>query len=271
MSTLDRHISLTLSVLAPSALVALLVVGCFIRQPRAGSTFRDCDECPLMVVIPSGSFVMGDSLYGPPPHRVAIRKRFAVSKDLITRGEYARFVAGSGYAGEGSWRSPNLTEGSLDPAVDVSWYDAQAYVGWLSVRASHHYRLLSESEYEYAERAGSSTAFWWGEEAAPVCAYANFHNCSGGTSAVGRYRPNAFGLDDMTGNVFEWVEDCWHPDYSGAPADNTAWISGECSARVMRGSPWFMKDPTPLRSSYRAESDSVDRSDVIGFRVARIM
>ena len=157
----------------------------------------------------------------------------------------------------------------LAPVVNVNWDDAQAYVSWLSGKAHHEYRLLSESEYEYAERAGSTTMFWWGDEAAPVCLYANYHECASGPARAGAYRPNAFGLDDMTGNTFEWVEDCWHPDYHGAPSDGAAWTSSGCSSRVMRGTPWFVTDPTPLRSSRRDTSDSGNRSDVIGFRVAR--
>lgn len=212
---------------------------------------------------------MGDGLYGSPQHHVKIPSAFAVAKDLVTRTEYAEFVTESDYRVHGPAQNVSLPENGSYPVVNISWQDAQAYASWLTKKTGHRYRLPSESEYEYAERSGSKTAFWWGDEAAPVCSYANFHNCSTGPTAVGAYLPNAFGLNDMTGNVFEWVEDCWHPSYHGAPDDGSPWSGTDCNSRVMRGSPWFMIDPTPLRSSYRAESDADDRSDVIGFRVAR--
>ena len=135
-------------ILVSSALAALVVLGCLsARQPRPGSTFRDCSECPLMVVIPSGSFVMGDSLYGPPPHRVTIRSRFAVSKDLITRREYASFMSASGNGATSSRGNLDSLE-SMYPIVDVSWHDVREYAKWLTAKTDHHYRLLSESEYE---------------------------------------------------------------------------------------------------------------------------
>jgi formylglycine-generating enzyme required for sulfatase activity len=251
------------------ALVTIASVGCALlaHRMRTGTTFRDCDGCPEMVVVPSGSFLMGDSVYGNPPHRVRIRRPFAVAKDLVTRQEYQAFVSESGYSVDRLWQS--VGQNVDDPVVNVNWDDAQAYAGWLSEKAHHQYRLLSESEYEYAERAGSTTMFWWGDEAAQVCQYANYHECANGPARAGAYRPNAFGLDDMTGNTFEWVEDCWHSDYQGAPSDGTAWTSSGCSSRVMRGTPWFMSDPTTLRSSYRGTSDFGNRSEVIGFRVAR--
>jgi formylglycine-generating enzyme required for sulfatase activity len=246
-------------------------MGCvlFVRQLRSGATFLDCAECPEMVVIPAGSFVMGDSLYGHPQHLVRIRRPFAVAKDMITLDEFAGFVAESGYSEDTAWQVAGSSRNGRDPIVKVNWDDAQAYVKWLSEKAQHRYRLLSESEFEYGERAGSRTAFWWGDEAAPVCLYANFHDCSSGPTRVGAYRPNAFGLDDMAGNTFEWVEDCWHENYQGAPDDGTPWTDTGCSVRAMRGTPWFMIDPTPLRSSYRNCSNSSNRSEVIGFRVAR--
>ena len=127
-----------------------------------------------MVVIPAGAFVMGDDLYGNPPYLVKIAGRFAVSKDMITHDEYGEFVAHSRYLTDDPWRNVGA-KSSVDPVVNVNWDDAQAYVKWLTVKTRHRYRLLSEAEYEYAERAGSTTAFWWGEKTAPVCLYANFH------------------------------------------------------------------------------------------------
>ena len=170
------------------SVLTVAIIGCvlFARQLRPGTTIRDCDECPLMVVIPAGNFVMGDSLYGHPPHRVKIRRPFAVARDMITRDEYAEFVAESRYSAGNTWEDPALRQTGGNPVVNVNWDDARAYVRWLSGKTFRPYRLLSESEYEYAERAGSTTAFWWGDEAAPVCLYANFHDCSSGPVAAMR-------------------------------------------------------------------------------------
>jgi formylglycine-generating enzyme required for sulfatase activity len=142
-------------------------------------------------------------------------------------------VAESGYSEDTAWQVAGSSRNGRDPVVKVNWDDAQVYVKWLSEKAQHQYRLLSESEFEYAERAGSRTGFWWGDEAASVCLYANFHDCSSGPTRVGAYRPNAFGLDDMAGNTFEWVEDCWHESYQGAPDDGTPWTDTGCSVRAM--------------------------------------
>src|SRR5258708_8081792 len=152
------------------AVVGLTVIGCAaLRQQRAGRTFRDCDECPLMVVIPAGSFLMGDSVYGHPQHKVTIGSPFAVAKDMVTRDEYRQCIAERGCSADKSLRNPSFPQTGSHPVINVNWEDAQAYVKWLSVKAGHHYRLLSESEYEYAERAGTSTAFWWGHEAWRAC------------------------------------------------------------------------------------------------------
>jgi formylglycine-generating enzyme required for sulfatase activity len=256
--------------IAAFAVLALTVVGCGALQRRgSGTAFRDCDECPIMVVILAGRFTMGDSVYGNPEHPVTIGSPFAVAKDMITRDEYKYFLAENGVSLDISLHETSPRENGNNPVVNVSWEDAHAYVKWLSVKAHHQYRVLSESEYEYAERAGTTTSYWWGFSSQFVCWYANFHECSSGTTAVGSYRPNAFGLDDMAGNAFEWVDDCWHPSYDGAPSDGSPWTTAGCSSRVMRGGAWFMIDVTLLRSSYRNLSNSSNRSDVIGFRVAR--
>ena len=256
--------------IAAFALLALAAIGCAaLLHRRSGTSFRDCDECPLMVIVPAGSFVMGDKVYGHPERQVTISSPFAVAKDMVTRDEFEHFVDEDGSSMDNSLQKASLTESGNHPVVNVSWDDAQAYVKWLSAKAHHQYRLLSESEYEYAERAGTTTSYWWGASAQSVCSYANFHECSSGTTPVGSYRPNAFGLNDMAGNAFEWVDDCWHSSYDGAPSDGSPWTTAGCSSRVMRGAAWFMIDPTPLRSSYRNYSNSSNRSEVIGFRVGR--
>ena len=160
-----------------------------------------------------------------------------------------------------SWRSPGFSQTNDEhPVVCVSWNDAKAYVAWISRKSGKAYRLLSEAEWEYAARAGSNTARPWGDSASQACAHANVrdlsfvrivppgqgkqwpmdsvHDCDDGvgyTARVGSYRANAFGLYDMIGNVWEWTEDCWNESYAGAPADGSAWLTGECSRRVERG------------------------------------
>jgi formylglycine-generating enzyme required for sulfatase activity len=152
--------------------------------------------------------------------------------------------------------------------INVSWDDAKAYVGWLSAQTGHPYRLLSEAEWEYACRAGTRTRFWWGDEITPE--NANYGINVGKTSEVGRYPANPFGLCDMHGNVWEWVEDGWHDSYDGAPNDGSAWIAGEDSRRVLRGGSWIELSGSQ-RSACRLWYDSGDRNYFLGFRVARTL
>jgi formylglycine-generating enzyme required for sulfatase activity len=232
----------------------LTIVGCMRPHPEPrntfhiGQTFRDCAECPEMVVLPTGSFTMG-SPGGWTQHSVAIAYSFAVGKYPVTVGEYEQFVASSGYSGSFAWRNPGWQQTSRHPVVSVSWDDAQAYVKWINKKTHHQYRLLSEAEYEYAERAGTTTAYWWGDDAGQLCSNVNGLHCHHGTVTVGRYPPNKFHLYDMTGNVWEWTEDCYHDTYDGAPDDGSAWTTGNCArarlfgavgavARVLRGGSW---------------------------------
>ncbi len=271
-----------------------------------GETFRECDVCPEMVVVPAGSFMMGspsseegrDDDEGP-VHPVTIAEPFAVGVYEVTRGEFARFVSATGHdtgsscwtweSGEGklrsgrNWRSPGFSQTDRDPVVCVSWDDARAYVAWLSEKTGEEYRLLSESEWEYAARAGTTTRYSWGESASGQCRYANGADGSTGfdwavecddgyarTSPVGSFAANGWGLHDVHGNVWEWVEDCWNGSYAGAPSDGRAWGSGECGRRVLRGGSW-LSDPRDLRSAFRSWYDSGDRFDCYGFRVARTL
>ena len=158
--------------------------------------------------------------------------------------------------------------------VDVSWHDAKAYVEWLSRKTGKRYRLLSEGEWEYVARAGTETAFWWGDEMGSGRA-----NCDGcgsrwdgrQTAPAGSFRANGFGLHDVHGNVWEWVEDCWHGDYGGAPTDGSAWTSGGvCGKRVLRGGSWFNK-PRNLRSANRNWYSAGFRISYLGFRIARTL
>jgi formylglycine-generating enzyme required for sulfatase activity len=241
-------------------------------RAHAGRTFRDCDECPEMVVVPAGSFTMGDDMYGP-RHQVTFGYAFPVGRYLVTRDEYARFVEATGHSNE-EWEDPGFPQTGRDPVVRVSWDDAKAYVSWLSEKAGHTYRLLSEAEYEYAERAGTSTAYWWGDSDADLCRYANGDPCNHhGTVPVGSYPANAFGLYDMAGNVWEWTEDCWKNTYAGAPDDGTAWTAGTCGERVLRGGSW-LDYARYLRSADRYGDGTGVRGNgygFFGFRVARTL
>ena len=277
----------------------------------AGTKFRDCAECPDLVVVASGSYLMGspesesgrDDDEGP-RHRVTIGRPFAVGVKEVTRGEYGRFVSETGrstgdscweWYGEWKkrsgrhWEAPGFSQTDAHPAVCVSWKDADAYVEWLSGETREGYRLLSESEWEYVARGGTGTSRYWGESEEWQCRYANggdkalkrhdsdwkwaIASCDDGharTSPVGRYEANGFGLHDVLGNVREWVEDCWNGSYAGAPRDGSAWESGDCKWRVLRGGSWNYF-PRDLRSANRVRDSSGNRSSSVGFRVARTL
>ena len=273
---------------------------------RPGATFRDCPDCPEMVVIPAGSFRMGDLSGGgdsdeKPVHEVRIGESFAVGKYEVTRGEFTRFVNATGHVvgdacwtyeagkwkerGGRNWRDPAFSQTDRDPVVCVNWHDAKAYVSWLSRKTGKPYRLLSEAEWEYMARAGSTSRYPFGNSESELCRYGNAADsstsfkrrnttCSDGygekTAPVGRYKPNRFGVFDVVGNVWEWVEDCWNGTYGGAPTDGRAWESGNCSRRVLRGGSWF-DNPGYVRSANRNWYDTTKRSNYSGFRVLRTL
>ena len=244
---------------------------------NTSDTFRDCADCPEMVVIPAGSFRMGcvsgqDCVdYEFPIREVTIPRAFAVSKHEVTFAEWDACVADGGCDGH---RPVDAGWGRGDrPVINVSWVDARWYVAWLSRRTGETYRLLSEAEWEYVARAGSSTSYSWGNEIGN-----NRANCDGcgsqwddsQTAPVGSFAANAFGVHDMHGNVVEWVEDCWNEDYAGAPSDGSAWRSGDCDGRFLRGGSWN-RFPGRLRSAYRYGIAAGGRGSNIGFRVARTL
>ncbi|MDE0478168.1 MAG: formylglycine-generating enzyme family protein [Gammaproteobacteria bacterium] len=225
---------------------------------------------PEMVVIPSGSFLMGSSEnWSPtetPVHRVTIGQNFAVSKYEVTFAQWYDCVVGGGCSG---YSPDDAGWGRGDrPVIYISWHDAQEYVAWLSRETGGTYRLLSEAEWEYATRAGSTTSYSWGDEFDG--SLANLDGNRGRTVPVGSFPANAFGLHDMHGNVYEWVEDCWNENYHGAPADGSAWLSGNCSERIFRGGSWYWV-PSLLRSAYRGHEPTGHRSKGVGFRVARTL
>jgi formylglycine-generating enzyme required for sulfatase activity len=246
-------------------------------------TFKDCHTCPEMVVMPVGSFTMGSprSEEGrndneDPQHKVIIAKLFAVGKFAANVDEWDACVAGGGCNGT---KLSNQSWVRERPVINVSWNDTKAYVSWLSAKTGKTYRLLSEAEREYVARAGTTTPFWWGSSISTKQANFNGNYAYGGgakgeyrqiTVAVDSFEPNAWGLYNVHGNVWEWVEDCWHENYQGAPVDGSAWITGECKYRVLRGGSW-VDDPRLLRSAKRDGITPVDRRINYGFRLARTL
>ena len=237
-----------------------------------------------MVVIPGGSFRMGcvsgrdcdDDEH--PVHEVRVES-FELGKYEVTFEEYDRFTAATGRdrTDDKGWGRGRR------PVIRVTWEAAEAYTRWLSEQTGERYRLPSEAEWEYAARAGTETKYHFGKEKSELCLYGNHadrstniewrnQTCSDGvgkqTALVGTYQPNGFGLYDMHGNVWEWVQDCWNRSYQGAPTDGAAWESGDCSQRVLRGGSWFYY-PRTLRSAYRIRYHTMSRVFDIGFRVAR--
>jgi formylglycine-generating enzyme required for sulfatase activity len=248
------------------------------RVLKSGDSFRECaKDCPEMVVVPEGEFMMGSATderdhYGneDPLHRVTIARPFAVSKFEVTFEQWDACVANGGCA-----RVPDSNMGrGTQPVINVSWDDVQQYMVWISTMTGRPYRLLSEAEWEYAARAGTKTAFSWGDEIGK-----NNADCDGcgsewdsrRTAPVGSFAPNQFGLYDMHGNVWEWVEDCLHSNYEGAPKDGSAWIAqGDCNHRVVRGGSWAGYS-VGLRSALRFWYPSDDHGNDLGFRVARTL
>jgi formylglycine-generating enzyme required for sulfatase activity len=315
------------------------------QSPAPGAVFRDCADCPEMIVVPAGSFRMGSpadramSESESPRHPVTFDSAFAVGRHEVTKVQYAAFIKDSGYAPAGKgcqilkhpelewvaddskdWRDPGFPAGDDHPVVCVNWDDAKAYVEWLGKKTGKAYRLLSEAEWEYAALAGSNNPRPGGDDEKNTCAHGNvwdetyekerglptrreggmanraagtgptsrdrpgnpfetkkqswyleIHWCSDAysyTAPAGKFLANKFGLHDMIGNAWEWVEDCLNFTYSGAPGDGSAWRGGNCDSRVLRGGSWSSAplDTRAVQRIFRAKS--VRRSDM-GFRVAR--
>ncbi len=278
------------------------------RSP--GFTFQDCANCPEVVVLRTGEFRQGSFgfeyahwSFESPMHSVTIGYPIAMAAREITVGQYREFVAATKhkatsclvYDGQGEWTiddaadwaNPGYQQSDDYPVPCISWDDAHAYAAWLSDKTSQQYRLPSESEWEYAARATGDAARSWGEDPAQACGSANVadlaaqvaypgwevHQCDDGyanTAPGGSLQANVFGLFDMQGNLFEWTEDCWNPGYKGAPTDGSAWASGDCEQRVLRGGSWYTA-PEELRVAYRNRFERDHRSSSFGFRVVREM
>ncbi|MGE0668160.1 MAG: formylglycine-generating enzyme family protein [Sphingomonadales bacterium] len=277
---------------------------------------RDCAACPPLTMVPGGTYVMGTgaptasdgvdpgiiAASESPAHGVTLR-RFALQRTEVTRGQFAVFVKETGHQSAGckvfdggawvldrgkNWRDPGFFQDDEHPVVCVSAADAKAYLKWLSEKSGVRFRLPSESEWEYAARAGVHGAYAWGKDATAACVQANvadasllarqqgrdislFFACDGGfpfTAPVGKHTANAFGLADMIGNVREITADCWNPDYDGAPTNGAARADGNCNAVAARGAGWA--DPPPnTRIARRVRTGIDERRSDQGFRIAR--
>jgi formylglycine-generating enzyme required for sulfatase activity len=275
-------------------------------QEQESREFKECPDCSVMVAIPAGKFVMGSPASEPgrfdaegPQHVVSVRA-FALGKYDVTSEQFLNFLRTTGYQpppcnptlhmtwrspGNGHAYAPEEYEPPHWPAVCLDWHDAIAYIDWLNaqVRSLHPslaaghgpYRLPSEAEWEYAARAGTTTARWWGN--AIGTGNANCNGCGSKwdnqlLAPVESFAPNPFGLYGMLGNAWQWTADCWHPSYVGAPGDGRAWTAEGCTKHVIRGGSW---DNLPIimrsaaRSGASADGGEYDYSSLAGFRVAR--
>jgi formylglycine-generating enzyme required for sulfatase activity len=279
-----------------------------------GAIIKDCAECPEMVLIQTEVFMMGSNAqeqatansaglgtqYTAPenPQHYVRLPTFEAGRYSVTKGEFATFVRSSGYRteaerGDGcsvwtgkewkndaayNWRKVVFPQGDDHPVVCVTWNDTQAYIQWLNRISGKNYRLFSEAEREYATRAGTQTAFWWGDSITTSQAnYDGNYSYNGSPKGVFRlatvpvnsFSANPFGLYNVHGNVWEWTQDCWHDNYVGAPTDGSAWTYG-CSGnwKVIRGGSGAY-GPVYLRSAYRLKSRSDNRDIITGFRLAR--
>jgi formylglycine-generating enzyme required for sulfatase activity len=297
----------------PAAFTSLAHIGATANAPvvpHPHSVFKDCEDCPEMVALAAGEFMMGSpggefERRQPegPPRRVAIARRFAIGRFEITMDQFSAFVADTGMAAgdqcrkiaeftgasarwgapEVSFRQPGFEVTGKHPVVCVSWHDAQAYVAWLSRRTGKTYRLPSEAEWEYAARAGTSTGYSFGDDPTELCAYAKFADLSSrfgwrggcrsdittyGAIPVGSLKPNPWGLYDVHGNAWEWVEDCWTSNAAEIPTDGSAFSRPGCEMGVIRGGSWAAGFGRS-RSASRWPTPTAEHFHHVGFRVVR--
>ncbi len=271
----------------------------------AGAVVRDCPTCPPMTLLPTGSFTQGaaaddpdTSAFARPQHTVRIDYALAMSTNTVTVGNFREFIAATGRNMQGceiydgrwrqqakaGWKSPGFDQTDEHPVTCTSWNDALAYAHWLSTKSGHRYRLPTASEWEYAARAGRSSATPW-SAASGACENANVADasaalrypgwkvfeCTDGfvhTAPVGSFKANPFGLNDMLGNVFVWTQDCWHEDYQGAPHDGSARVDGDCGEHELRGGSWF-SSPGYVTAVYRNHFPAGYRTSSVGIRLVR--
>jgi formylglycine-generating enzyme required for sulfatase activity len=243
------------------------------RALKPGDRFQECASCPEMMVIPVGEFKMGsdEGEDEKPVHKVTIAKPFSIGRFSVTFDEWDGCIAHGGCTyrpGDNSWGRGRR------PVINVSWDDLKEYVAWLSRQTGKNYRLLTEAEWEYAARAGTTTRYPWGKDIGKGNA-----NCDGcgsqwdnkQTAPVGSLKPNAFNLYEMHGNVWQWVEDCNHETYQDAPTDGSAWTENcKGESRILRGGSWG-NAPGNLRSTVRYGYSTDLRSNDLGFRIGRTL
>ena len=244
------------------------------EEPRSHSVsvseVKDCPLCPTLIALPYGEFIMGSNASDPterPAHHVSINKPFAIGKYEVMVEEWNACVE----AGACPRIASEAGAAKNEPMRDVSWDDAQQYVKWLSTISGKPFRLPTEAEWEYAIRAGTTTRYWWGEQMR--AGNANCKDCGEpwrqeGPANVGSFSANWFGLYDMNGSIWEWVSDCWHNSFKGAPAVGQSWNDENCRIRVIRGGSW-REGATYMPSSTRFKYDASVRQSQNGFRVAR--
>lgn len=274
-----------------------------------GAIFSECEHCPEMVVVPPGKFTMGydggvnEERYEGPPHEVQISYTFAIGKYEITNSQFKKFIDSTNYKPGTNcrmwtgktvelvkgldWRNPGYGKPIDDnePVACVSWYDAKAYVEWLSDFSGKSYRLPSEAEWEYVARGGTDTLWAWGNDPDEGCKIANYYDqsaaglrpwepakCDDGQriiAKVGQLEPNIFGVYDIIGNVWEWAEDCYQVPYKNQPNDGKPFlISGKCEKRVVRGGAWHSR-ATWQKPSFRGRDTEDFVTQVFGIRVVR--
>ena len=239
-------------------------------HPSGADGNRDCATCPQMVAVPAGSFAMGSSTDDPserPVHHVTVSAPFAIGQYEVTVEQWNACVA----ANACQKLTPESNANKAAPARDLSWDDAQQYVKWLSKVTGKPYRLPTEAEWEYADKAGTTTAYWWGDQMRT--GNANCKDCGGpwhkeGPESVGSFAPNPLGLYDMNGSVWEWTADCWHNNYQGAPADGHAWDNPGCEMRVIRGGSW-REGGSYMLTATRFKYSAGVRQSQDGFRVVK--
>ncbi len=270
-------------------------------------SFTECPECPQMVGIPAGKFLMGSPAQEPgrfdsegPQHVVTV-KAFALAKYPVTSEEFLNFLGATGYQPKpcnpllglgwkqlhrGQAATPTDVEPPRWPAVCLDWKDAEAFIAWINTRARaarpeigarNPYRLPSEAEWEYAARAGTNTSRWWGDGIGG--GHANCNGCGSqwDNRLLGRvdaFETNAFGLSGMLGNAWEWTADCWHPSYLGAPTDGRAWTDNACTRHAIRGGAWnnipiFVRSAARAAAAQNGAERDYDYSTLTGFRIAR--
>lgn len=290
-------------------IVFVVMPGCQAKNDKAATEFSDCEDCPTMVVIPAGSFMMG-SLEGEEGrsegaiHEVNIDYEFAVGKYEVTIGQYAEFVGETGHTStskcivwtdkwealeDTSWRNPGFGRAPLEdePVGCVNWNDAKAYVAWLSGKTKQPYRLLSEAEWEYAARGGATTRFFWGDTTDEICKYVNLFDKSGTeasdlvyvpaecddgfafTAPVGSFPPNPFGLHDIIGNVWEWTEDCYTVPYPQEPTDGSSYQVEGICVKRSIRGGSWITTPSRQRAAFRGRDPAAVVFTPFGFRVAR--